>query len=163
MYKIPIIIGIFLLFFTFSAFANGEGRERQELFFVAPLVETIGYSDKTLAFGGGLSIGSGSGTAFGMRLLLAANPENFTFVEILFFMRLYIFGTNADTGPFVQINGGPVMYSDGRPEHSGFGNISAGLSGGWRFPLGESFFIEPAARVGFPYIAGIGVSSGYRY
>jgi hypothetical protein len=151
----------FLLIFSSPIFA--QNTEKQELFFIAPLFETIGYSDESTAFGGGLTIGTGSGIAFGMRLLYALNPEDFTFVEILFFLRYYFFGSGANTGPFVQLNTGPVLYIDNITNLKGYGNISAGLTAGWRFSLGNRFFLEPAARFGFPYLAGAGVSAGFRY
>ena len=137
--------------------------EKQELIFIAPLAEAIGYSYATIAYGGGLAVGSGSGTAIGLRFLYAVDPEDFVFMEFLFFLRFYFFGAQASTGPFVQLNGGPVVYAYSSPELSGYGNISAGLNVGWRFPLGRNFFIEPSVRAGYPYIFGGGVSSGFRF
>jgi hypothetical protein len=43
------------------------------------------------------------------------------------------------------------------------GTISIGLGVGWRFLLGNLFFIEPAIRGGFPYIVGAGLSAGVRF
>jgi hypothetical protein len=75
---------------------------------------------------------------------------------------LYFFSLDANNGPFIQASGGPIIYSDTRPEISGYGNISAGLSTGWRFLLGKHFFIEPVIRIGYPYLIGGGVSTGFR-
>jgi hypothetical protein len=135
--------------------------ERQDLF-VSTFFESIGYSFSTIAYGGGLSIGSGSRTAIGMRLFYAVNPEDFIFVEMLFLLRYYILESQPTTGPFLQFIAGPVIYAYETPELSGFGNISAGLSAGWRFPFGDRFFVEPAVRVGYPYIAGVGVFLGVK-
>ncbi|MDR3021022.1 MAG: hypothetical protein LBU66_09020 [Treponema sp.] len=138
-----------------------ENIKDEEAFFIASFAETIGYSYDTIAYGGGLSFMSGGGTAIGFRLLYAVNPEDYIFIEILFLLRYYFFDSQANTGPFIQFNGGPVIYAYETPELTGYGNISAGLSAGWRFLLGKNFFIEPAVRAGYPYIAGAGVSFGY--
>ena len=169
-----ILICSFFIVFTFPAHAQDEEQyieqfieqpalERREVFFIAPLAEAIGYSYTSIAYGGGLAIGSGSGTAVGLRFLYATDPENYIFMEILFFLRFYFLGSEASTGPFLQFNGGPVIYADSVPELSGYGGISAGLNAGWRLPIGRNFFIEPAVRVGYPYIVGGGISSGLRF
>ncbi|MDR1306884.1 MAG: hypothetical protein LBK74_04845 [Treponema sp.] len=42
------------------------------------------------------------------------------------------------------------------------GRFSVGLAAGWRFLLGERWYVEPFLRAGYPYIAGGGVSAGFR-
>ena len=166
----------FFLLLAFSAFAqNTPGVEasatpgaeaaapRQELFFIAPLAEAAGYSYDSVAYVGGLTIGAGSGTAIGIKLLYFTDPENFVFMELLVFLRFYFFGTQASTGPFLQLIGGPVIYADNSLAPSGYGNFSAGLGAGWRIPLGSHFYIEPAIRAGYPYIVGGGISTGVRF
>ena len=130
--------------------------------FVAPLGETLGYGWNGIAYGGGLALGTGSGGALGLRFLYLVDREDIVFFEVNVFARLYIFGPGAFSGPFVQINAGPVLYSDQSLSPSGYGNVSAGLSGGWRFLLGRFFFLEPSLRIGYPYLAGGGVAAGYR-
>ena len=155
-------------FFAYNVYAEEQFTEEalapsSEVFFIAPLLEVIGFSQSSIAYGAGLAIGSGSGSAIGIRFLYATDPESFIFMEILFFLRLYLQGSNHSTGPFVQFNGGPVLYALEKPELSGFGNFSAGFTAGWRFPFGELLFVEPAIRAGYPYILGGGVSAGVRY
>ena len=66
------------------------------------------------------------------------------------------------TGPFVQAEGGFVLIA-----YDGFDNgrfaPSAGLGLGWRIPLGERFFAEPALRIGYFYMLGVGVTAGIRF
>jgi hypothetical protein len=150
---------VYIVFLTcFPVHAQAE----REDFFIAPLTEVIGYSFDTIAYGTGLCIGYGSGNTIGIRLLYAGNPEKFIFMEVLFFLRLYLSRSGVARGFFIQLNSGPVIYAHGRPERTGYGNISAGFSAGWRFFLGKQWFIEPAVRAGFPYVAGGGISAGLR-
>ena len=168
----------FFLLLVFPVFAQNMSAEepsanaaapvtasKQELFFIAPLVEVAGYSYDSVAYGGGLAIGAGSGTAIGIKLLYFTDPKDFVFMELLVFLRFYFFGKQASTGPFIQLIGGPVIYADSNPNPSSYsyGNFSAGLGVGWRIPLGTRFYLEPAIRAGYPYIFGGGVSAGFRF
>jgi hypothetical protein len=70
------------------------------------------------------------------------------------------------SGPFIQFSGGPVIFARGEKNitmPSDTVRLSAGFSLGWRFLLGTYFFIEPAIRAGYPYIAGVGLSAGVRF
>jgi len=44
-----------------------------------------------------------------------------------------------------------------------FPAFSGGISIGWRFNLGERWYIEPAARGGYPHIWGGGITAGIRF
>jgi len=138
------------------------GDLRGEDFFIAPHGEITGYGLNGYAFGGGIMIGAGTGGALGLSLLYAMDDSDFIFMEMLFFLRGYIFGANAFFGPFLQLSVGPVIYADANPEITNYGNISAGLTTGWRFLLGRRFFIEPSFRIGYPYLAAAGMALGVR-
>jgi len=138
------------------------GAQQREAFFIAPTAEVNGYGWNGRAYGGGIVIGAGTGGALGLQLLYAADNENFVFVEMLFFLRAYIYGADASSGPFIQLGLGPVLYGDTKAEISGQGNVSIGINTGWRFLTGRNWFIEPAFRIGYPYLAGGGLSIGYR-
>jgi hypothetical protein len=143
---------------------------KQPLFFIAPIVETV-YSRNSPAIGGGIAIAGGDSVTIGARAVYFADREALHSVEIGVFMRFYIFGSNAvysagaEYGPFVQLNAGAVVFVRNKalslPADAGF--FSAFLSAGWRFPLGNRFFIEPAIRAGTPYYIGAGVSAGVRF
>ena len=156
---------LFLLFFLPACIqVMGQSGPGSEDFFIAPQAETLMYSPDSISTGGGFTIGYGSGIAMGLRMLFAVDPHSYGIVEMLFFLRLYLAGSWANTGPFVQINGGPVLFTSEtiRTVRKGIGTISAGISAGWRIPLGKYWFLEPAIRSGYPYIAGAGVSGGLR-
>ena len=131
-------------------------------FFISPLAEALLYGRYNLAYGGGLAIGAGDRGNIGLRFLYAMDEEKFIFMELLFFLRVYMLNSGSNTGPFLQFNGGPVLFAQEKPERSGFGTLSAGLGAGWRFPLGRNWFIEPIVRGGYPYLVGGGLSAGYR-
>jgi hypothetical protein len=143
---------------------NGTADAAGYLFFAGPLTEIL-YSRTSPAFGGGAFIGAGDGVSIGLRVLYTIDFETITSLEIGVFIRFYIFGYQADHGPFVQLNAGTVMFARhtavGLP--ADVGTISAFVSGGWRFLLGSRFFIEPAIRLGTPYIIGAGASAGVRF
>jgi hypothetical protein len=63
------------------------------------------------------------------------------------------------------VNAGAALFAlDGAfTVHKGAGRLSAGLSAGWRFPLGTRWYLEPALRAGYPYIAGAELSAGFRF
>jgi len=135
-------------------------RSRQD-FFAASFGEAVGYGYSGAAFGGGLIIGAGTGGALGLRILYAVDNENISFLEVNILARLYIFGKDAFSGPFAQLNIGPVIYEDKNPNRPGYGNISAGLTAGWRFLIGKNFFAEPSLRIGYPYLSGATVALGF--
>ena len=141
--------------------ADGSGRED---FFIAPKAEALMYSQNGVSAGGGFSMGYGSGTAMGLSLLYAIDPGKYGVVEMLFFLRIFLVGSMPSMGPFLQINAGPVLFTSGTigTVREGIGTVSAGIGAGWRFPLGRYWFIEPAVRAGYPYIAGAGVQAGLR-
>jgi hypothetical protein len=91
----------------------------------------------------------------------AANPEDENSIPLPNTPRIA-----GSSGLFIQFNGGPVIFAqndDSIAVPSGMGTFSAGLSLGWRFLLGRTFFIEPVIRGGYPYIVGAGLSAGVRF
>ena len=141
-----------------------EQSAKRSGFFIAPLVEVLGYSRKGPAFGGGLAIGAGNGVAIGAHFLYTVDTELVSALELAVFMRFYLLGPEAHSGPFVQITVGAAVFAlksiVSFPAEAG--TISAGLTAGWRFLLRDRWYIEPAIRAGYPYIAGAGVSAGFR-
>ena len=158
--KIAVMAVVILMIFICEASAQENPREN---FFIAPLGETLGYGWNGIAYGGGAAIGAGTGGALGVRFLYAVDNENISFFEINVFARFYVFGREAFYGPFVQLNAGPVIYADSNFDSQSYGNISAGLTTGWRFLTGRYFYIEPTVRVGYPYLMGGGFSVGVQW
>ena len=125
------------------------------------------YSPIRLSYGGGIAIAYGSGTSIGIKALWFFDHEsqlNTLVLDILF--RLYFGGNSANSGLFIQFAGGPAIYFE-REENFSFpariGMVNAGMALGWRFLLGNYFFIEPSIRGGYPYIAGASLSAGVRF
>ena len=156
--------GLFcLVFFIFLLLLPAPLMAREDLF-IAHLAETLLYSQEGISMGGGFALGFGSGSAIGIRLLYALDADTYGILEMLFFLRFYLSASNASSGPFLQFNGGPVLFTNEGigSTREGVGTLSAGISGGWRFLLGNHWFVEPAIRAGYPYITGAGVSAGLR-
>lgn len=154
----------FILFsFFFILSLSAQEKTRNDIF-VSPIAEALGFGWNGIAFGGGVAIGAGTGGTLGLKLLYAVDDEQISFLEANVFARYYIFGKTAFYGPFIQANAGPVIYTDANidPVKRGYGNISAGVTTGWRFTIGKYFFIEPSLRIGYPYLAGGGIALGFR-
>ncbi|MDR0447744.1 MAG: DUF3575 domain-containing protein [Treponema sp.] len=155
---------IMVLFLVLSAVSvQAQDKEEYDLF-IAPLAEIIGYSKRGSSFGAGLALGAGSGTAIGARFLYAVDPDSFQIMEIAVFTRFYFQGSKVSTGPFAQLNAGAAIYNhqNAAAPPADDGSFSLGLAFGWRFPLRNRLNIEPSVRVGYPYIAGAGVSLAFQ-
>jgi hypothetical protein len=138
--------------------AGADGGE----FFTGAGVETALFNERGAAFGGGLCLGYGYGDgALGFRAFCFTGG-GITTVELGLFLRVYPFRENE--GFFVQAEAGAGLFAlNGDftvPAETG--RFSVGLAAGWRFPLGERWYVEPFLRAGYPYIAGGGVSAGFR-
>jgi hypothetical protein len=145
-------------------FAQAESKRGGD-FWICPFGETAFYGIKNAAFGGGFAFGYGSGISIGLKAALFASTENTSTLELNFLFRVYLSGSRAYSGPFLQFAGGPAVFaqSGGIKIPSELGMIQAGLSFGWRFLFFNRWFIEPAVRGGYPYIAGAGLSAGVRF
>jgi hypothetical protein len=135
---------------------------------VCPVFESGLYGISNLAFGGGAALGYGDKVAFGLKVIYWNDLEEVRALELNFLARFYFFRMIDAwrSGLFIQFNGGPVIFARGEnniaiPSETVM--ISAGFSLGWRFLLGRYFFIEPAIRGGYPYIAGAGLSAGVHF
>ena len=62
------------------------------------------------------------------------------------------FFLQADAGAFVIIESKGVSVKP-----------LGGLRGGFRFPLGSMFYVEPYGRVGYPFMFGVGAAAGIRF
>jgi len=155
---------LFILIPLTVAFAQSEPPQREDIW-ICPGGEMAFYSVSGPAWGGGLAFGYGSGTSIGLKANWFICPDGINTLELNFLFRIYFLGSSAFSGPFIQITGGPAFFTNtgGVDVPSEFGMISAGLGLGWRFILGNLFFIEPSIRGGYPYILGAGLSAGIRF
>jgi len=161
-----------LLFLNLSLFAQESERfltpppEKGELWF-CPGAETAFYSEYTFSYGAGFAIAYGKKASIGLKAAFLFDEANILDVlEIHLLFRLYLLKGSANSGPFFQFTGGPAIFFPREREielPAEFGMFSAGVSFGWRFLFGNTFFIEPQIRGGFPFIAGGSVSAGVRF
>jgi hypothetical protein len=142
---------------------------QEEDIWICPSFETANYNPGGLAYGTGLTLAYGRGVSLGLKAAYFFNTEETPAVlEISCLFRLYLLSlkdSGAINGPWLQFNGGPALYyrenlADGNDK---MGNLSAGLSFGWRFLLGNYFFAEPYVKGGYPFLFGGGIAVGYHY
>jgi hypothetical protein len=159
-----------------AAAQSARTGERGE-FFLGASAKTAAYSIDGTAFGGGLSAGYDFDIgALGVSLDYLADPDGLATLTPGLFLRFYIplAFINAEdrfrsdrfrSGPFLQFDFGPSFHAwDLRlPSGDLSAAVSAGLSAGWRFLLGDRWYVEPALRGGYPFIAGGGVAAGIRF
>jgi hypothetical protein len=157
-----------LFFFHFPVFAQNSAI-REDLW-VCPVFESSFYSVSNLAIGIGAALGYGDRVAFGLKVIYWDDMNEVRSLELNLLARFYFFNKAAPSGPFIQLNAGPVIFAWDEQNISIPSKTvmtSAGLSLGWRFLLGDRlgglFFIEPCIRVGTPYLFGAGLSAGVRF
>lgn len=159
--NILFILAILILFPLFSAFSQGNTANREELW-ISGGAEAAMFSVENVAFGGGLSIGYGSRATIGLKTsFFIENREEVNTLELNLLFRWYFFSSDPSSGLFIQINAGPAFFFQNNKYPTTLGTLSAGLSLGWRFNFGRSFFAEGAIRGGYPYLAGVQLSAGY--
>jgi hypothetical protein len=184
--KITFFLVFIHAFGVIPAFSQNRPAVREDLW-VCPVFESGFYGISNMAIGGGAALGYGNRVALGFKAVYWNDLEKAKALELNFLVRFYFFdmartkvlggGALAEapsgagpSGPFVQFSGGPVIFA--WDEHSiampaEMSMISAGLSLGWRFLLGERlgarFFVEPVIRGGYPYFITAGLSAGVRF
>jgi len=128
--------------------------------------EASGYSRKGVSFGGGLTLGIDLNDSFsaGLKTGFFDNFDTVSALETALFFRYYIPRLRID-GLFAQLEAGSVvLFERGYHENlEAFPSFTGGLSAGWRFNFGEHWYVEPAARAGYPHIWGFSVTAGIRF
>ncbi len=86
----------------------------------------------------------------------------FVILEPLAFLRVYLVSPPNDpaTGMFIEGLGGASIFLNDSVGRTVV--VNAGGSLGYRFAFGN-FYIEPSFRAGYPYIFGVGLSTGLRF
>jgi len=97
--------------------------------------------------------------AVGFSIAASSNFSGIVVIEPAALFRWYFLG-KGHTGFFAQADAGAYLVLEG-------GDITplflGGLRGGFRLPLGSSFYIEPYGRAGYPFAFGIGFLAGLRF
>jgi hypothetical protein len=95
--------------------------------------------------------------AIGAGITASTNFDGFTVLEPTALFRWYFLG--GYSGFFAQADVGCFLYfEDGETAPM----FDGGIRGGFRLPLGSSFYIEPYGRIGYPFAFGVGVLGGIR-
>jgi len=139
--------------------------ERGEFWF-CPSVETALYSERSFSYGAGFAAAYGKKASIGIKgVFFIDDADILDVLELRVIFRLYFFTGAANSGPYFQLEGGPAVFfhrEHGIELPAAFGMFTAGLTFGWRFPLGNYFFIEPSVRGGYPFLAGASLSIGLK-
>jgi hypothetical protein len=160
--KTLFLAAVILFLFPDSTFA-------QDGTWICPSFEMAAYSPYGFSPGLGLTLAHGRGASIGLKAAYFINGEEIADVlEITFLLRLYFFelpGDGAIQGPWLQFNSGPALFIRTHITEDGYewGDISAGISFGWRFLLRKQFFIEPFIRGGYPFLYGGGLAVGLHF
>jgi len=146
------IAAVFFMICVLSAFAN----EKQTSIGIAPEFNM----DSRHNFAGGIALSFNhrlkDDVAVGLSITASTNFYAIRVLEPAFIFRRYM-PENNYTGFFVQGElGAFIIFEEG--DITPLFNV--GIGGGYRFPLGSIFYIEPYARFGYPFAYAIGVSTG---
>lgn len=155
-----LFLALLVLFPSLTIFAGEETADRED-FWISAGADAAMFSISSFAFGGGLALGYGKGVSVGFKAAwFIDGAREVKTLEFNVLLRWFILG--ASSGPFLQLNAGPVFFAKNTSMKipSEFGVISAGLSFGWRFRFGRFWFVEGAVRGGYPFIAGAGIFAG---
>jgi len=102
--------------------------------------------------------------AFGLSAAASYNFLNSAVMEAASFFRWYFPGVK-HSGFFVQADLGfyYIMEDIATRDVERFPMFMGGLRAGYRLPLGQSFYLEPYGRGGYPYVFGAGLLAGIRF
>jgi hypothetical protein len=100
-----------------------------------------------------------SSFAVGLNATVSSNFFGITVIEPVALFRMYFLGSNY-AGWFAQADAGVYLVL----EDSSFTTLfTGGLRSGLRLPFGNTFFVEPFGRIGYPFAFGFGVLGGVRF
>jgi hypothetical protein len=168
--RIPLLkITFLLVFINMFGIVFAQDKAVFEDLWICPVFETGFYGVSNPSFGGGLAVGYGDKMAFGIKVVYWSDMGEVRALELNVLVRYYFFSERAvdlgagNPGLFLQFSGGPAIFINPTTAAT----ISAGLSVGWRFLLGDRlggrFFIDPVIRGGYPYFVTAGLSAGVRF
>jgi len=96
--------------------------------------------------------------ALGVNVTASSNFSGITVIEPAAFLRWYFLG--GYNGFFIQADLGVYLILEDEDLTPMF---LGGFRGGFRFPLGNSFYVEPFGRIGYPFAFGIGALAGIKF
>ncbi|MCL2229765.1 MAG: hypothetical protein FWC01_01585 [Treponema sp.] len=135
-------------------------------FWLGPSFDMAMYTSGGFNMGGGFSFGYGKGASIGLKVTyLFDNEYNYNVLELLFLFRIYFFGRDYCSGPFIQFAGGQSLFfrQDDVSLPANWGIFAGGINIGWRIHLGKIFYIEPAFNAGYPFFLSFAFSLGVHF
>ena len=159
--KIRLLCIVLLLCLTVNIYAEEtSSTSTPNAIFVGLGPEVNANTRKGMAIGGVFTGGYeiSSQFAVGLKTAYSHNLDTISALEPLAFFRYYL--PLVPVGPFLQVEAGSAIYFEHGESHPSF---SGGLSAGWRFDFLQDLYVEPALRLGYPHMWGIGVTVGYKF
>jgi len=162
-------IMLVMVILGFSLCANAQDEQAQEE--QAPNQKKVALSlgpewnmNSPYNFAGGISLGIhyniSRSLAIGLTITGSSNFFGFYVIEEPALLIRWYCLEEDHTGVFFQTDVGGALTVQGSKVSPYF---LGGIRGGYRLPLGSSFFIEPYGRVGFPFAFGLGVMGGVSF
>ncbi|MCL2809935.1 MAG: hypothetical protein FWD24_07750 [Treponema sp.] len=148
-----IFFGVFCLFTVVSVFGIDS-------FFAGVGNELNGNSYNNMVISVDLTLGLDVNSFFCVAAKSSFHNDlnNVNVIEPRLLLRTYL--STGRVRPFIQTEGGCVIISIYDETHF---MISAGLTTGCRFNFSRFIYLEPAFRLGYPYLWGAGVTAGLRF
>jgi len=131
----------------------------QKGIFIGFGAEANGNTLNQTAIGGGYSLGMDLNRyiALGIKTTFSYDLESLSTFEQAGFFRFYLPFKKQEL--FLQAEaGGSIFFEDSESYLLFLGGIAAG----WRLGIGKNWYIEPAARCGYPFVWGAGLNVGIR-
>ena len=122
--------------------------------------EVNGNASKGMAAGGGWSFGLGLNRyiSLGFKTTFSYNLDKISNMEQCGLLRFYL--PLKTQGPFLQTEaGGSVFFTNKNSEFFFLGGVSMG----WQIVIKKSWYVEPVARFGYPFIWGAGLNMGCKF
>jgi len=162
--KKPVLAVILCFFSCFCAYSQiNQHAQDNKTFAFSYGAEMNMYSKKGLAFGASLGADFNLPLRFaaGVNLSISANGQGSNILEPSAMLRYYFFNlSDQHSGIYVQADlGASFFFEETRTAALFLGGVRAGC----RFVFGNIFYAEPYIKAGYPFLAGAGVTFGYRY
>ena len=112
------------------------------------------------AISGGLAVGFDLHRHWtaGIRTGYSPNMYVSSALEPVALLRYYLLP--GSRGPYAQAEAGCIIVFAFEEDHLVF---SGGFAAGWRFNMTRNVYLEPALRLGYPFLLGVSLSAGLRF
>ncbi len=157
------VVLILLFLLTLNVFAQEEKDTAEKTFSLSIGPEWNMNARENFAAGAvmGFSYDFFNSFAAGAVFSASSNFKGIAVLEPEAMFRWYFWRpAGSHTGFFVQADIGAYLVIE---EGEVIALFDGGIRSGFRFPLGETFFVEPYGRIGYPFVFGFGAIAGLRF